>query len=136
MLTRGLETRVLPILRAHGISYLASHALASGFLTGQHIDSQGSPTGRFATSGYASPEVAAAMKIFVDGCTAQGMLPVEVASRWMAHHSLLNEKDSIVLGASKLSQVGDTVVNIRKGPLPAEVDELWESVKPIRGSTI
>lgn len=123
------------------MSYVASHALASGFLTGEHIDAHGNPTGRFATSSYANiPEVVSAMKAFVSGCRAQGMLPVEVASRWIAHHSPLNDKDNIVLGASKLSQVGDTVANIRKGPLPAYVvklvDELWESVEPIRSSII
>lgn len=141
LLTRGAETRVLPILRAHGISLLASHALASGFLTGKHVDADGNPVGRFANNtSYAAPEVAAAMKRFVAGCGAQGLPPVEVASRWVAHHSALGEKDGIVLGASKLAQVGETVANIRKGPLPAPVvklaEELWDAVKPIRGSNI
>lgn len=131
---------MLPILRAHGISYLASHALASGFLTGKHIDAEGNSTGRFTNSSYATPEVAVAMKAFVAGCDAQGLPPVEVASRWLAHHSPLNENDSIVLGASKLEQVRDTVANIRKGPLPPPVvtlvEQLWETVRPIRGSVI
>ncbi|KAL1854410.1 hypothetical protein Daus18300_011429 [Diaporthe australafricana] len=141
LLTRGTETRVLPILRAHGMSFLASHALASGFLTGNHVDADGKPTGRFArNSGYAAPEVAAAMKEFVAGCKAHALPPVEVASRWIAHHSALGDKDGLVLGASKLVQVGETVASIRKGPLPTPVvslaDELWEAVKPIRGSMI
>lgn len=141
VLTRGPETRVLPLLRAHGMAFLASHALASGFLTGEHIDAEGNPTGRFVKSSYAnSPEVASAMKAFVTACKAHDVLPVEVACRWMAHHSLLDEEDGIVLGASKLAQIGNTVAHIRKGPLSADVvklmDELWESVKPIRGSTI
>lgn len=80
------------------------------------------------------------MKAFVTGCEAQGLSPVEVASRWIAHHSSLNEKDGIVLGASKLEQVTETVANIREGSLPAQVvtlvDQLWEAVKPIRSSTI
>lgn len=141
MLTRGMETRVFPILRAHGMSFLASHALASGFLTGDHVDTDGRPTGRFAkNSGYAAPEVAAAMKDFVDGCRAHGLQPVEVASRWISHHSALGESDGIVLGASKLAQVGDTVTNIHKGSLSQEVaalaDSLWDAVKDIRGSML
>lgn len=79
-----------------------------------------------------------AMKVFVAGCEAQGLSPIEVASRWVAHHSPLSEKDSIVLGAGKLAQVTDTVANIRRGALPAPVvtlvDQFWEAVKPIRGS--
>lgn len=41
---------------------------------------------------------------------------------------------------SRLVQVGDTVANIRKGPLPAPVvalaDELGDAVKTVRGSMI
>lgn len=130
----------MPILRAHGISYLASHALASSSQSGKHIDADGKPTGRFAKSSYATPEVSVATKSFVAGCEAQGLSPVEVASRWIAQHPLLNEKDCIVLGASKLEQVRETVANIRKGSLPAQVgalvDQLWEAVKPIRSTAI
>ncbi|KAG8156726.1 hypothetical protein KVR01_013331 [Diaporthe batatas] len=141
MLTRGAEARVLPVLRAHGMSFLASHALASGFLTGGHVDAEGRPTGRFAkNANLAHPEVAAAMKEFVDGCSAHDLQPVEVASRWTSHHSALGDGDAIVLGASKLEQVGDTVAHISKGPLPQEmvvlVDRVWATVTPIRGSMI
>lgn len=141
MLTRGAEARVLPVLRAHGMSFLASHALASGFLTGKHVGADGRPTGRFAkNAGLAAPEVAAAMRDFVDGCKAQGLQPVEVASRWICHHSALGEDDAVVLGASRLEQVGDTVASIGKGPLPEEmvalVNRIWAMVKPIRGSMI
>lgn len=141
MLTRGMEARVLPILRAHGMSFLASHALASGFLTGNHVDNEGTPTGRFAkNANLAAPEVAASMNEFVAGCSAQGLPPVEVASRWIAHHSALGDEDAIVLGASKLAQVGDTVASIRKGPLPQEVvalaENLWAGVNQTRGLMI
>lgn len=141
MLTRGAESRVLAILRAHGMSFLASHALASGFLTGKHVDAEGRPTGRFAkNAGLATPEVTAAMKEFVDGCSVHNLQPVEVASRWISHHSALGDNDAVVLGASKLAQVGETVEYIGKGPLPDEivalVESLWAAVKPIRGSTI
>lgn len=141
LLTRGMETRVLPILRAHGMAFLASHALASGYLTCNHIDADGKPTGRFAkNSSYAALEVTAAMKNFVDGCKAHALPPVELASRWIAHHSVLGENDGIVVGASRLAQVGDTVTNVRKGPLPQEVvvlvEGIWDAVKHTRGSMI
>ncbi|KAG6354203.1 hypothetical protein INS49_004807 [Diaporthe citri] len=141
LLTRGTETRVLPMLRAHGMSFLASHALASGYLTCDHIDTGGNPTGRFAkNSSYAAPQVAAAMKKFVDGCEAHGLPPVEVACRWIAHHSALSESDGIVLGASKLAQIGDTVTKVRKGRLSQDVavlaEGLWDAVKHMRGSML
>ncbi|KAK7711265.1 hypothetical protein SLS63_012698 [Diaporthe eres] len=141
LLTRGMETRVLPILRAHGMSFLASHVLASGYLACNHIDTDGQPTGRFAkNSNYAVPEVAVAIRDFFTACRAHGLPPVEVASRWIAHHSALCEIDGIVVGASRLAQVGDTVTNIRRGPLPLEVvvlvDGIWDVVKHTRGSMI
>ncbi|KAI7779911.1 hypothetical protein LA080_000234 [Diaporthe eres] len=141
LLTRGMETRVLPILRAHGISFLASHALASGYLTCNHLDTDGKPTGRFAkNSSYAAPDVRTAMNNFLNGCRAHALPPVEVASRWIAHHSALSENDGIVVGASRLAQVGDTVTNIRRGPLPQEVvvlvEGIWDAVKHTRGSMI
>lgn len=141
LLTRGMETRMLPILRAHGMSFLASHALASGYLTCNHIDTDGKPTGRFAkNNSYAAPEVATAMGDFVRGCKTHALSPVEVASRWIVHHSVLSENDGIVVGASRLAQVGDTVTHIRKGPLPQEVivlvEGIWDAVKHTRGSMI
>lgn len=80
------------------------------------------------------------MKNFVKGCKAHALPPVKVASRWISHHSALGENDGVVVGASRLAQVGDTVTNIRKGPLPLEVvvlvEGIWDVVKHTRGSII
>ena len=68
------------------------------------------------------------------------MTSIEVAIRWIAHHSALRDEDGIILGASKEKQVRETVAMIKKGPLPEEVlrtaENLWSAVKGSRGEII
>lgn len=69
-----------------------------------------------------------------------GLMPMEVAVRWIAHHSALGTQDGIVLGASKVAQIRETVMMMRKGPLPTEVletaENLWSTVKEFRGEIL
>lgn len=76
------------------------------------------------------------MKRFDSAVKAQGLTPVEVAIRWVTHHSVLVDGDAIILGASKISQIKETVGLIRKGPLSQDLvnitEELWDEVKESR----
>jgi aflatoxin B1 aldehyde reductase len=55
--------------------------------------------------------------------------------RWLAYHSKLGSDDAVILGASKVEQVDDSVAEIAKGPLNGDIvsqfEELWESVKDV-----
>ncbi|KAL8754993.1 MAG: hypothetical protein Q9199_003951 [Rusavskia elegans] len=59
--------------------------------------------------------------------------PVEVAIRWIAHHSALGDGDWIVIGASKVEQIRQIVGMTTIGPLPGEIldtaEHLWQAVK-------
>ena len=46
----------------------------------------------------------------------------------MAYHSALTEEDGIILGASKVEQLEETVKGLEKGPLPEGVVERIEGV--------
>jgi len=89
---------------------------------------------------FGAKDLHAAMRSFDAGVKAQGLTSIEVAIRWMAHHSALGNDDGIILGASKPEQVIGTVEMIRKGPLPGEVmrttEKLWDAVKVTRGEII
>lgn len=65
---------------------------------------------------------------------------MEVAIRWIAFNSALENGDGIILGASKTEQIRETVLMMRKGPLPAEVleaaEDLWSNVGGIRGEIL
>ena len=57
----------------------------------------------------------------------------ELSLRWLVYHSILKDDDAIILGASKVAQIGKNTGQIRKGPLDEavvkELDGLWEGVK-------
>ena len=84
----------------------------------------------------------------------EGLTLLEIALRWVVHHSLLEvggvegkgEKDSkggqgtpkkkgndgVIIGVSSLAQLKSNLADLEKGPLPKEVvdklDEIWENV--------
>lgn len=65
------------------------------------------------------------------------LTPIEVAVRWIVHHSALGKGDGVIFGASKTQQIRETVAMIRKGPLDEEVlraaEKFWETVRGSRG---
>ncbi len=71
---------------------------------------------------------------------AHGVSPIEVAARWLSHHSALNDEDGVVIGASKKAQIVEVVSFIQKGPLPTTLlqlaENLWEEVKETRVTII
>ena len=95
------------------------------------------PLGKFAQRLFGAEEVHSAMKTFDAEVKSHNLTPIEVAIRWIAHHSALRDEDGIVLGASKVEQIRETVTMMKKGPLPREVlkiaEDLWSAVKGVRG---
>jgi aflatoxin B1 aldehyde reductase len=98
------------------------------------------PLGKTAQKLFGAAELLDAMKAFDTKVKACGLSSLEVAIRWIYHHSVLSSEDGIILGASKTPQISETVELVRKGPLPAKVldltEELWDAVKEIRGQII
>jgi aflatoxin B1 aldehyde reductase len=127
---------------------VVNRAVASGFLTGKLINGQhagtrlgdDNPLGKHFQKMYGSPDVMEATKRFDAETKALGLSPLEVALRWIFHHSQLTDDDFILLGASSESQIVESVGLIRKGPLSGEVlplvGELWGSVKETRENVI
>lgn len=70
-----------------------------------------------------------------------GISMLQVALRWMVHHSPLNVQnngagavsDGVVIGASSKEQLEESLDALEQGPLPEEVlrrlDEAWKMVK-------
>lgn len=122
--------------------------LAAGFLTGKFINNDTTGT-RFDPNGPIGPiiqkmfsgdQLMDAMREFDTAVKQKGLTSPEVAIRWLMHHSALTEDDSVVLGASQIHQIQDTVALTRKGPLPDDVlvltEELWDSVRELREDII
>lgn len=56
----------------------------------------------------------------------------EACLRWIYYHSILDERDGVILGASKISQIVQNMSDISKGPLPEivvqKIDSLFAQV--------
>ena len=80
------------------------------------------------------------MKKFDAEAKSHNLTSIEVAIRWISHHSVLRDEDGIILGASKAEQIRETVRMIKKGPLPGEVlrtaENLWGAVNGSRADII
>ncbi len=98
------------------------------------------PLGKFAQKLFGAEDLHSSMKKFEVEAKSHNLTPIEVAIRWIAHHSALRDEDGIIIGASKAEQVRETVSMIKKGPLPIEVlktaEDLWSAVEGSRGEII
>ena len=122
--------------------------LAAGFLTGKLVNNDyastrfrdNNPLGKLAQKLFGAEDLHIAMKRFDVEAKSHGLTPIEVAVRWIAHHSALKDEDGIILGASKAEQIRETITMIKKGPLSEEVvktaEDLWEAVKNNRREII
>ncbi|POS70323.1 hypothetical protein DHEL01_v211285 [Diaporthe helianthi] len=148
LVARAMETKPLPILRANNMKFVAFRSLAAGFLTGNSVNnksegtrmSEDNPLGKAMQRVFSGDELHQAMRKFDTGVRALGLSSIEVAIRWAAHNSALRDDDSIILGASKVKQLEETVGFIRRGPLAPEVidltNELWAVAQLSRGDVI
>lgn len=84
---------------------------------------------------YGKPLLLKALEEWNDIATEAGVSKVELAYRWVAWNSALSAEkgDALILGASKTSQLEESLTAIENGPLPeaiaSRIDKLWESVK-------
>jgi aryl-alcohol dehydrogenase-like predicted oxidoreductase len=81
------------------------------------------------------PAVLGALDTWNKIAAAEGIPASELAFRWVFHNSILDgsKGDAVIVGASSLKQLRETVAAIRKGPLSPAVQEqiqgVWESMK-------
>jgi aflatoxin B1 aldehyde reductase len=139
-----MESKLLPLLRAHSMVFTAFQPLAGGFLTGKFVQgkhagtrfSEENPLGKAVQALFGDELLHTAMMRFVSATEAQGVSTTEVALRWLAHHSALRDDDGIVIGASRTAQLVDSVSLIRKGPLPVGLvtlaESIWDEVREAR----
>ncbi|KAL7271339.1 hypothetical protein RUND412_005913 [Rhizina undulata] len=78
-----------------------------------------------------------ALEILSTVAEKQSLTLLEIAPRWLVHHSVLKIKDGndgIIIGVSSLEQLISNLDDLQKGPLPEEVveklEEAWQIVRP------
>lgn len=142
-LCRNVDPELFPAIRHLGMRFYAFNPLAGGMLTGKHhdIEEKQEGTGRFARlksyrDRYWKQSYFDAVDEIRKACESEGIPMVEAAYRWLCNHSCLDasERDGILLGASRLSQMEQNMAAAKKGELPQSIldamDAAWEIAKP------
>ncbi len=146
-ITRYQETVLFPTLRKLGMAFYAYSPSASGFLgkTVNQVEEQArnAPAGPPFRRRYAeNPKFMAALDGWQATARNEGVTGAEFAYRWVAYHSGLKREygDALIIGASSLEQLEETLSAVEKGPLSEDAlvaaDKVWEGIKdepPIRG---
>ncbi|KAI5814891.1 aldehyde reductase [Pyronema omphalodes] len=144
--SRHREVEMIPALREMGIAFYAYSPAAGGFFTGAMTKNEGlegtrfqkgNPFGDFQRAWYDKPEIHEAYGIIGKAVNEAGINGVEAALRWILFHSILGNKDGIIMGASRIEQMEQNMKCIEKGPLPKEVadafEKAWEVIRELQG---
>ena len=149
-LFRNIEEELIPACRRYGIAIDAYSPTGGGFLAGTITSVDADPgQGRYAkgrpmehlTRGrYLRPGIIEGARIIREASERAGIPPLEVAMRWIAHHSALRGRnrggsDGVVIGFSSLEQLRQNLDALEKGgPLGEEVlkalENAWRAAKP------
>lgn len=139
LLCRTYETTLFPLLRKHNIHFTGFSPLAGGFLLGNFTENGVQGGSRFSNEAapffkwYNKPSMHEAIKRLRRISEKTGLGMDELSLRWVVYHSILNNDDCVILGASKVQQIGKNMAQIKKGELEEDVakelSDLWEGVK-------
>ncbi len=144
---RSIEAELIPACHRYGLDVVIYSPIAGGLLSGQVRDKDTIPTeGRFsnkfmggmARGRYWRDSTFDALREVREAAEHHGISMVEVALRWMVHHSKLAltapGNDGIIIGASSLQHLESNLDDLAKGPLPDDVvqalDRAWLIAKP------
>ncbi|KAI0134867.1 Aldo/keto reductase [Daldinia grandis] len=144
-LFRTIEDELFPTCRRYGIAVDVYSPTGGGFLLGRITSKEDDPKeGRYAagpfqhlTRGrYFRDGIIEGAQLIREAAEARGMNPLEVAMRWLVHHSKLRvveEGDGVVIGFSNIQQLEQNLDYLEKGPLDAELlqvlQQAWKAAK-------
>jgi len=140
LLTRAIETELLPCLRKLGMRCYVYNPLAGGMLTGKHSFDAMATEGRFAGNTmyqdrFWRKSFFDALDVVKAACGVEGVLVATAALRWVRHHSALRAAcgDGLIIGASKVGHFEANLAAAQEGPLSdaivAAMDAAWEQSK-------
>ncbi|KIW15571.1 hypothetical protein PV08_05619 [Exophiala spinifera] len=122
---------LITLLHENGIAFYAYSPAAGGTLspTGSRIAAQGLGGDRTRQL-YGTEPVQKAIQQVRDVAEKNGLNGHETAIRWVVWDSMLDEKygDGVIIGASSVSQLEETLRAIDEGPLPGEVNQAIEGI--------
>ena len=141
--SRHYEETLFPLLRELKISFYAYSPIAGGFLT-KSPESLGGAGGRWDPNSqigglyhkiYNKPALLNALSEWQSIAEEAEISKAALAYRWVTHNSILTGEhgDGIIVGASKVEQLKQSLDAIAQGPLEPsivkKIDHLWKTVK-------
>ncbi|KAJ7154024.1 NADP-dependent oxidoreductase domain-containing protein [Mycena crocata] len=139
---RKNEEILIPTLRKLGLAFYVYSPMAGGLLTktSAQLRERGEGAGRFTEGSlyhalYGKTTYYKALDLWEEVAKDVGCSKAELAYRWVAFDSAVDAKygDAVIFGASKHSQVSDTVAWLRRGSVgegaKAKIDEIWKVVE-------
>lgn len=143
--SRHIESDLFPLLRKLGIAFYAYSPIAGGFLVKNSAqlrvkDDAGrfgadARTGEMYPSLYGKESLYKALDEWGVIAKDAGISKAALAYRWIAYHSALEgaKGDAVIVGASRVEQLEETLSAVEAGPLDANVAErasaLWKTVE-------
>jgi len=151
-ITRDIELELIPCLHRYGISLVIYNPIAGGIFSGKIKSADAAPTdGRFGTTDdkmgsmyrwrYFKNGTFAALALLEPVVAKHELNMLEVAFRWLVHHSALRmgtvekEGDGIIMGISRHEQLVQNLEFCERGPLPDEVVEALEQAWVLTSAT-
>jgi aflatoxin B1 aldehyde reductase len=143
---RRPEAELFPTLRKLNIAFYVYSPIAGGLLakTKEQLIEGSKDAGRFGKGHwlgslypdlYNKPSYHKALDMWGEAAQVAGCSKAELAYRWVAFDSPLDPEcgDAIVFGASKLSQVKETLAWLKMGSVGkearAKIDEIWKEIE-------
>lgn len=146
--SRLIEKDLFPVLRKLNIAFNAYSPIAGGFLvkSSESFRSNSIETGRFSATNrsemigkmyntmYMKDSMLEALDEWEEVAKKEGVSKAALAYRWIAWHSALKgPEDGVIVGASKGSQLEETLSAIKAGPLSEEavngIEAIWKKVE-------
>ncbi|KAL1956369.1 hypothetical protein VTO42DRAFT_7352 [Malbranchea cinnamomea] len=141
-ITRSIESELITCCKRYGMEIVVYNPLAGGIFSGKYKTADIPAEGRFSDANgygtnyrqrYFKEATFDALRIIEPVAQKYNLTLIEVALRWMLHHSALDIKpggrDGLIIGVSSFKQLEQNLAELEKGPLPDEVvkalDEAW-----------
>ena len=140
---RKSEKSLFPTLRELGISIQAYSPIASGFLVKTEADiiqgtgrwNPAQPYGKTLQKNYNRPSLLEFLRDFIQLAKSNGISQAHLAYRWIRYHSFLRADmgDMVIIGASKPSQLEETLQGLEQGPLNSSIvdklEAMWKKIE-------
>ncbi len=137
LLARGIEQEYLPFCKEFGISTVVYNPLAGGLLTGKQHRERPLPGTRFDANQmyldrYWHPACFDALDELRELAEREGRTMLDLSLNWLLFHT---PADCLILGASKIEQLEETLDVFGKAPLAAAtltaLDRIWRSLRGV-----